>query len=84
MNFNRNILWVLIASAVLAACSSTVTSVDDEGGNVYALPLAVVDQMLQDAMATSAMAISAAPTSRIESPAFRCIGEMVARRNKRL
>ena len=52
MNFNRKILWVLIAAAGLSACSSTLTSVDDEGGNVYALPPAVVDQMLQDAMAT--------------------------------
>ena len=52
MNFNSKILWMLIALSGLAACSSTLTSVDDEGGNVYALPLEVVDQMLQDAMAT--------------------------------
>ena len=51
MNFDRK-LWILIVLAGLAACSTTLTSVDDKGGNVYSLPLEVVDQMLQDAMAT--------------------------------
>lgn len=36
---------------ILAACTtSTVTSVNDSGGNVYALPTEVVDRMLLDAM----------------------------------
>ena len=45
-------LWFFIVLMGLAACSTTLTSVDDKGGNVYSLPLEVVDQMLQDAMAT--------------------------------
>ena len=48
MNFR---IVVLLASIFLAACTgSTVTSVDKHGGNVYALPAAVVDRMLVDAM----------------------------------
>ena len=48
MNFR---IVVLLASIILAACTgSTVTSVDKHGGNVYALPAAVVDRMLVDAM----------------------------------
>ena len=38
------------AILVISACSSTLSSVDDDGGNVYALPATVVDQMLRDAM----------------------------------
>ena len=51
MKYDRK-LWLLVVLMGLAACSTTLTSVDDKGGNVYALPLEVVDQMLQDAMAT--------------------------------
>jgi len=41
----------LLALTLLAACTgSTVTSVDKHGGNVYALPVEVVDRMLVDAM----------------------------------
>jgi hypothetical protein len=37
---------------VIGACSTTLTSVDDKGGNVYALPAEVADQMLKDAVST--------------------------------
>ncbi len=41
----------LLALTFLAACTgSTVTSVDKHGGNVYVLPVEVVDRMLVDAM----------------------------------
>jgi hypothetical protein len=41
----------LLMLALIAACTgSTVTSVDKHGGNVYALPVEVVDRMLVDAM----------------------------------
>lgn len=51
MKYERK-LWLFILITILAACSTTLTSVDDKGGNVYLLPLEVVDQMLQDAMST--------------------------------
>ena len=43
--------WTLLLLA-LQGCSTTLTSVDEDGGNVYALPVVVVDQMLKDAMET--------------------------------
>ena len=52
MKYERNVFWLIVILAGLAACSTTLTSVDKEGGNVYALPSTVVDQMLKDAMST--------------------------------
>ena len=43
--------WFLLLIA-LQGCSTTLTSVDKDGGNVYALSVEVVDQMLKDAMET--------------------------------
>jgi hypothetical protein len=43
--------WLLLFLC-LQGCSTTLTSVDKDGGNVYALPAEVVDQMLKDAMET--------------------------------
>ena len=47
-------LMAVCAAALLflGGCSNTLSSVDKDGGNVYALPVAVVDQMLRDAMET--------------------------------
>lgn len=42
----------LLLLLIVGACSTTLTSVDSQGGNVYALPVEVVDQMLNDAMST--------------------------------
>jgi hypothetical protein len=52
MKFGLNFLWWIIVFAGLISCSTTLTSVDGKGGNVYALPPTVVDQMLKDAMST--------------------------------
>ncbi len=47
----KNTLITIAALTFITACTgSTVTSVGKNGGNVYALPLAVVDRMLLDAM----------------------------------
>ena len=54
---NRLSTWTLLLVLLcLQGCSTTITSVDKHGGNVYALPVAVVDQMLKDAMATEKLA----------------------------
>lgn len=53
MNRIKALTFGALAAAailVISACSSTLSSVDDDGGNVYALPATVVDQMLRDAM----------------------------------
>ena len=44
------ILTLLTALLLVACTGSTVTSVNKNGGNVYALPVEVVDRMLVDAM----------------------------------
>lgn len=43
------VVWALLS---LQGCSTSLTSVDRDGGNVYALPAVVVDQMLKEAMET--------------------------------
>lgn len=48
--FQISLSFVLLL--IIGACSTTLTSVDSQGGNVYALPAEVVDQMLKDAMST--------------------------------
>jgi hypothetical protein len=63
----------MIALATLASCSTTLTSVDDKGGNVYALPAAVVDQMLKDAMTTE---ITAGTLRRGSTPYPSYLGEV--------
>lgn len=50
MNTFLSRLCAAAAILVISACSSTLSSVDGNGGNVYALPVTVVDQMLRDAM----------------------------------
>ncbi len=65
MKLERNVsLWIVVLVG-LAACSTTLTSVDGNGGNVYALPPTVVDQMLKDAMSTE---ISTGTLSRGSTP----------------
>jgi hypothetical protein len=58
---------------VIGACSTVLTSVDDKGGNVYALPAEVVDQMLKDAMSTE---IPSGTLRRGSSPYPSYIGEV--------
>ena len=73
MKSERNVFWVIVALAGLAACSTTLTSVDKEGGNVYALPPMVVDQMLKDAMSTE---ISTGTLRRGSAPYPSYLGEV--------
>lgn len=47
---NFRTLALLVLTLLTACTGSTVTSVDKNGGNVYALPAEVVDRMLVDAM----------------------------------
>lgn len=49
--FKKTSLIILVVSFLLTGCTtSTVTSVSNDGGNVFALPAEVVDRMLMDAM----------------------------------
>lgn len=73
MKCERNVLWLIVVLAGLAACSTTLTSVDKEGGNVYALPPTVVDQMLKDAMSTE---ISTGTLRRGSTPYPSYLGEV--------
>ena len=73
MKCERNVLWLIVVLAGLAACSTTLTSVDKEGGNVYALPPTVVDQMLKDAMSTE---ISSGTLRRGSTPYPSYLGEV--------
>ena len=73
MKCKRNVLWLIVVLAGLAACSTTLTSVDKEGGNVYALPPTVVDQMLKDAMSTE---ISTGTLRRGSTPYPSYLGEV--------
>jgi hypothetical protein len=57
----------------IGACSTTLTSVDSKGGNVYALPVEVVDQMLKEAMSTE---IPSGTLRRGSSPYPSYIGEV--------
>ena len=73
MKSTRNVLLWIILLTGLTSCSTTLTSVDDEGGNVYALPPAVVDQMLKDAMSTE---ISTGTLRRGSTPYPSYLGEV--------
>lgn len=73
MKCERNVLWLIVVLAGLVACSSTLTSVDKDGGNVYALPPTVVDQMLKDAMSTE---ISTGTLRRGSTPYPSYLGEV--------
>jgi hypothetical protein len=73
MKCERNVLWFIVVLAGLAACSTTLTSVDKEGGNVYALSPTVVDQMLKDAMSTE---ISTGTLRRGSTPYPSYLGEV--------
>lgn len=73
MKCERNVLWLIVVLAGLAACSTTLTSVDKEGGNVYALSPTVVDQMLKDAMSTE---ISTGTLRRGSTPYPSYLGEV--------
>lgn len=73
MKCERNVLWLIVVLAGLAACSTTLTSVDKEGGNVYALSPTVVDQMLKDAMSTE---ISSGTLRRGSTPYPSYLGEV--------
>jgi len=73
MKCERNVLWLIVVLAGLAACSTTLTSVDKDGGNVYALPPTVVDQMLKDAMSTE---ISTGTLRRGSTPYPSYLGEV--------
>ena len=73
MKCKRNVLWLIVVLAGLAACSTTLTSVDKEGGNVYALSPTVVDQMLKDAMSTE---ISTGTLRRGSTPYPSYLGEV--------
>jgi hypothetical protein len=63
----------LFLALFFTACSTTLTSVDKHGGNVYALPVEVVDQMLKDAMETE---IPAGTLRRGSMPYPSYIGEV--------
>jgi len=73
MKCERNILWWIIVLVGLASCSTTLTSVDEKGGNVYALPPTVADQMLKDAMSTE---ISTGTLRRGSTPYPSYLGEV--------
>ena len=73
MKFERNVFWWTILLLGLTACSTTLTSVDENGGNVYALPPTVVDQILKDAMSTE---ISTGTLRRGSTPYPSYIGEV--------
>ncbi|MDH3549633.1 MAG: hypothetical protein OEQ16_09825 [Gammaproteobacteria bacterium] len=73
MKFRLNVWWWIIVFAGLTSCSTTLTSVDGKGGNVYALPPTVVDQMLQDAMSTE---ISSGTLRRGSTPYPSYLGEV--------
>ena len=73
MKSTRNVLLWIILLTGLTSCSTTLTSVDDEGGNVYAQPPAVVDQMLKDAMSTE---ISTGTLRRGSTPYPSYLGEV--------
>ena len=73
MKCERNVWWLSVVLAGLAACSTTLTSVDKEGGNVYALSPTVVDQMLKDAMSTE---ISTGTLRRGSTPYPSYLGEV--------
>jgi len=73
MKFRLNVWWWIIVFAGLTSCSTTLTSVDGKGGNVYALPPTVVDQMLQDAMSTE---ISSGILRRGSTPYPSYLGEV--------
>jgi len=73
MKFERNVLWWIIVLVGLTSCSTTLTSVDGKGGNVYALPPTVVDQILKDAMSTE---ISTGTLRRGSTPYPSYLGEV--------
>jgi hypothetical protein len=73
MKFRLNLLWWIIVFTGLTSCSTTLTSVDEKGGNVYALPPTVVDQMLKDAMSTE---ISSGTLRRGSTPYPSYLGEV--------
>jgi len=73
MNTLLKVSLSLFLLLVIGACSTTLTSVDDKGGNVYALPAEVVDQMLKDAMSTE---IPSGTLRRGSSPYPSYIGEV--------
>ena len=73
MKIRRNVLWWIIVFAGLTSCSTTLTSVDGKGGNVYALPPTVVDQMLKDAMSTE---ISSGTLRRGSTPYPSYLGDV--------
>jgi hypothetical protein len=73
MNTLLKVSLSLFLLLVISACSTTLTSVDDKGGNVYALPAEVADQMLKDAMSTE---IPSGTLRRGSSPYPSYIGEV--------
>jgi hypothetical protein len=67
--------WLMLTLALLAGCTgSTVTSVNRHGGNVYALPVEVVDRMLVEAMSAE---IPGAELSRGSTPYPSYSGEVM-------
>lgn len=73
MKNDRNSLWLIVVLLGLVSCSTTLTSVDKQGGNVYALSPVVVDQMLKDAMSTE---ISSGTLRRGSAPYPSYLGEV--------
>lgn len=66
---------LLFVFALLAGCTgSTVTSVNSHGGNVYALPVTVVDRMLVEAMSAE---IPGAALTRGSTPYPSYSGEVM-------